>query len=62
MSPKTAATFRIDDELLEGLRQVKVKDGIPQSEQIRRALLAWLDSKGVNVKAANRRVRARRKA
>jgi hypothetical protein len=62
MSPKTASTFRLDDELLEGLRQVKEKDGIPQSEQVRRALLMWLESKGVKVKAAPRRASTRRKA
>jgi hypothetical protein len=33
MSPKTAATFRIDDEILEGLRAVKDRDRVPISEQ-----------------------------
>jgi Ribbon-helix-helix protein, copG family len=62
MSPKTASTFRIDDELLAGLRQVKDRDGIPQSEQIRRAILMWLESKSVTLKAAPRRAVTRRKA
>jgi predicted transcriptional regulator len=60
MSPKTASTFRLDDELLDALRQVKERDGIPQSEQIRRAILMWLESKGVTVKSAKRRARTRR--
>jgi len=52
--PKTASTFRIDDKLLEGLRAVKERDGIPQSEQIRRAIAMWLESKNV-VKAGPKR-------
>ena len=62
MSPKTASTFRIEDEILDGLRQIKEQDGIPQSEQVRRALIMWLESKGVKVKSAPRRAGTRRKA
>ena len=62
MSPKTASTFRIEDELLDALRRVKDRDGIPITEQVRRALLMWLESKDVKVKAASRRVSPRRKA
>jgi hypothetical protein len=60
MSPKTASTFRLDDELLDALREVKERDGIPQSEQIRRAILMWLESKGVKVKAQGKRAVTRR--
>jgi len=62
MSPKTASTFRIDDELLAALRAVKERDGIPISEQVRRALMAWVDSKGIRVKATARRAGTRRAA
>jgi len=55
MTPKTASTFRIDDELLEGLQQVKDRDGIPLSEQVRRALKLWLESKGVKLKAQSKK-------
>jgi hypothetical protein len=41
------ATFRIDRAILEGLEEVKRRDGVPVSEQVRRALLAWLETKGV---------------
>lgn len=61
MSPKTSTTYRIDDEILDALREVKERDGIPVSEQVRRALLMWLESKGAK-KAANRRASTRRKA
>jgi len=62
MSPKTASTFRIDDELLDALRTIKTRDGIPISEQVRRALLAWAETRGVKVKPAKRRAITRRKA
>ncbi len=60
MSPKTASTFRIDDELLKGLREVKERDGVPQSEQIRRAIMMWLESKGVDVNAQGKRAGTRK--
>ena len=61
MSPKTASTFRIDDELLEALRTVKDRDGIPITEQVRRALLMWIESKDVEVRAERKRVSARKR-
>jgi hypothetical protein len=42
MSPRTFRGFRLDDELREGLRLVKERDGIPESEQVRRAIRRWL--------------------
>ena len=29
------------------LKEVKARDGIPESEQIRRALMIWFEQKGV---------------
>jgi hypothetical protein len=37
-----AATFRLSPEILEGLSKVKARDGVPVSEQVRRALINWL--------------------
>ena len=55
--------MRIDDELLDGLQAVKDRDGVPVSEQVRRAIHAWLEAKGVKVKQpASRRAQTRRKA
>lgn len=42
--------FRIDDELLEGLRHVHAKDGVLPSEQVRRAIRQWLSERGVQVR------------
>ena len=52
------ATFRLDDDLLEGLKAVQERDGIPPSEQARRAIRAWLEAKGV-VKAKRKQVATR---
>jgi len=40
--PRTRYNFFIDDDLLAGLRARKVDTGIPESEQIRRAIALWL--------------------
>jgi hypothetical protein len=55
-------TFRIDDELLEGLREVYNRDGIQPSEQVRRAIRVWLESKGVSVKPERKRAATRKRS
>jgi hypothetical protein len=42
VTPRTRYNFFIDDEQREGLRAIKERDGIPESEQIRRAIDEWL--------------------
>ena len=37
----------LDAELLEGVKRLKERVGISESEQIRRALRAWLEKQGV---------------
>ena len=50
MTPiRRTVTFRIDDKVLQGMQELWQRDGITISEQIRRALRAWLDAKGVSV-------------
>jgi hypothetical protein len=46
-STKKQTNFRIDPDIMEGLQRIKQRDGIPLSEQVRRALRLWLDEKGV---------------
>jgi hypothetical protein len=64
MTPSTRkqTNLRLDDDILDGLQQVKERDGMPISEQVRRALRAWLETKGIVNKAAPRRASTRRKA
>ena len=39
-------TFAIPEGLKAGLQLVKLRDGISEAEQIRRAIAAWLEAKG----------------
>jgi hypothetical protein len=48
MTPvRKTITFRIDDELIDGLQTVWNRDGVAVSEQIRRAIREWLNKKGL---------------
>jgi ribbon-helix-helix CopG family protein len=47
MTPLRQTAFRIESDLLEALQEIKRRDGVPVSEQVRRALQAWVESKGV---------------
>jgi hypothetical protein len=61
MVVRKLTNFRIDPDLAEGLRAVRERDGIPDGEQIRRAVRAWLESKGV-MKAERRRASTRKRS
>lgn len=60
MSPHKPTTFRIEPELLAGLQELRERDGVQVSEQVRRAIRMWLESKGVNVKAQGKRAPTRK--
>ena len=60
MTPLRPTNFRLESELLEGLQQVRERDGIPVSEQVRRAIQAWLKEKGVTVKSERKRAATRK--
>jgi len=48
MAPSSrVVTFRPDEDVYGAMLLLKDRDGIPLSEQIRRALRAWLESKKV---------------
>lgn len=51
-------TFAISPELKAGLQLVKDRDGISEAEQIRRAIAAWLVTKGA-IKAERKRADTR---
>jgi Ribbon-helix-helix domain len=55
-------SFWIEHEQAAGLKAVKERDGVPESEQIRRAIDAWLEAQGVMGKAARKRVAPRKPA
>jgi hypothetical protein len=60
-SKNKQTAFRIDAEILDGLRAIKDRDGVPISEQVRRALTVWLESKGV-AKAERKRAATRKRS
>ncbi len=43
--------FYLDPELSEGLKAIKDRDGISESEQVRRAVRLWFDAKGYKLRA-----------
>jgi propanediol dehydratase large subunit len=43
-------SLRLDLDLLAGLRQVKERDGVAVTEQVRRAIREWLGRKGIPAK------------
>jgi hypothetical protein len=54
MSPKELTAFRVEADIMEGLRRLKERDGVPLSVQVDRALRAWLGEKGVTLKKASK--------
>jgi hypothetical protein len=61
MSLRKVTTFRLDEELLAGLRHIWERDGIQPSEQVRRAIRAWLDAKGMRTKTGRKRAATRKR-
>ena len=66
MTPRRVTTFRIEEELINGMQAVWERDGVQVSEQVRRAISAYLESKGINLRAdkkqeGKRATRKRRK-
>ena len=61
MSPKELTAFRIETDVMEGLRRVKDRDGVPFSVQVDRALRAWLKAKGIEIKPATAQSSSRRR-
>jgi hypothetical protein len=53
-------TFRPDDDVYAAMLLLKERDGVPLSEQIRRSLRMWLETKGV-MKADRKRASTRKR-
>jgi hypothetical protein len=62
MTPRKRYSFWIDDEQAAGLKVVKERDGVLESEQIRRALNEWLERKGVRKKTERPRAVTRKRS
>ncbi len=62
MDSRTRYTFYIDSAQREALSAIKARDGISESEQIRRAIAAWIAGRDVpSPKKAERRRAGTRK-
>jgi hypothetical protein len=62
MSPKELTAFRVEADIMAGLRRVKDRDGVPLSVQLDRALRVWLEKKGIALKASKTNRRAPHRA
>ena len=58
VTPRKLYNFYIDPDLAEGLKRAKQRDGIPESEAVRRAVREWLQRKGL-IKAERKRADTR---
>jgi len=64
VTPRRRANFYLDDELLEGLKTLKARIGVPESESVRRAVAEYLERNGVHVpvvKAERKRAQTRKR-
>jgi hypothetical protein len=61
VTPLKPTTFRLETEIMEALAAIRDRDGIPVSEQVRRALTKWIEAKGGTVKADRKRASTRKR-
>ena len=61
MTPRKRYAFWIDSEQQEALEEIRERDGVLPSEQIRRALNDWFKKQGVTVKADRKRAATRKR-
>jgi hypothetical protein len=61
VSPKKYYTFMIDSDLADALKRTKEADGVPEGEQVRRALRDWFERRGT-LKAERKRAVTRRRS
>ena len=57
---KARTSFYIDQHLMDGLQELRKRDGMPASEALRRAISAFLKERGIKVTPIN--VKSPRKA
>ncbi|HWF83604.1 MAG TPA: hypothetical protein VG222_02090 [Vicinamibacterales bacterium] len=54
-------TFRLETEIMVALAEIRDRDGMAVSEQVRRALKQWIEAKGVKLKTDRKRARTRKR-
>ena len=54
-------TFRLETEIMAALAEIRDRDGIAVSEQVRRALKQWIEAKDVKLKSGRKRAVTRKR-
>jgi hypothetical protein len=63
MAPKhRVITVRIEEELGQAMEAKQALHGTPLSEQVRRALRAWLEAEGIMIKAERKQAATRKRS
>jgi len=62
VTPKRQANFRLDEELMDGMDQIREKTGAPVSWQVRQAIRLWLKQQGVKLKTDRKRAATRKRS
>ena len=55
MTSLKPTTFRLETEIMDALNEIRERDGVAVSEQVRRALKQWIEAKGVKIKTQGKR-------
>jgi hypothetical protein len=61
VTPLKPTTFRLETEIMAALVEIRDRDGVPVSEQVRRALMKWIEAKGVTIKTDRKRASTRKR-
>jgi Ribbon-helix-helix protein, copG family len=61
LTPLKPTTFRLETEIMDALAEIRDRDGIAVSEQVRRALKQWIESKDVKIKPERKRAGTRKR-
>ena len=62
MSPRGRYTLFLEDYQREALKTIKERDGVSESEQVRRAIDEWHAKRGIKTKTGKRHARTPRRA
>ena len=62
VSPKDKTALRLEQGLLDALREIRAKEGIPVTTQIEFTIRDWLKKKGASVKAQSKRAVTRKRS
>jgi hypothetical protein len=55
VSPKKLVAFRLDQALVDALAAIKERDGVPLTEQVTRAVKAWIETKHLAARLPTKR-------